>query len=151
MVSLSPFYLWRNWSFKRWNDFLNVTQLESKARFWIHFYMASKPMLLRPRLCFTSKWFSSPATYWNLLGGFWNQWSPALSLGPKSAQVQWAPFSVEHDGVLGQWFSLNLCNCCGPAARPIKSQSFGAGPKCWYVFKSLQLILKFSWGCEPQL
>ena len=92
--------------------------------------MASKPMLLRPRLCFTSKWFSSPATYWNLLGGFWNQWSPALSLGPKSAQVQWAPFSVEHDGVLGQWFSLNLCNCCGPAARPIKSQSFGAGPKC---------------------
>ena len=64
MVSLSPFYLWRSWNFKRWNDFLKVTQLERKARFWIHFYMAPKSsLLLRPRLCFTSKWFSSLAHF----------------------------------------------------------------------------------------
>lgn len=42
--------------------------------------------------------------------------------------------------VINKWCSVDLCNCCGPAARPIKSESLGVGPQVDRILKAPQVI-----------
>lgn len=165
-VLLLLFYLWRNWGSKSLHDSPEVIQPGSgRARFESISMWAPTYMLLMSHAILYLKNGSQFWLHFGIISGASkNRCAHALSLGFQVCTSTAGTFTQNtmdlcsgrlgapgDEYVLNKWCSVDLCNCCGPAARPTKSESLGVGSQVDRILKAPQVIWKCSQGCEPQL